>query len=185
MFRGTFMTISNTRRSMRYLGLAGGLTLALASASSHAVESQTRNRLPAAVQLATFIAPAPERNPPEIVEDKGLPKHPIPESAGYTKAFRMVAIQPASQDERIILSTVQNIKTAYPTYIYELARRLFRYAQNDAAAWLVTADIRAQYDALRCTDASARQGIIIWRKSGFSGRSFWPGGGMKRGHGPK
>ncbi|MFD2208083.1 tetratricopeptide repeat protein [Kiloniella antarctica] len=101
-------------------------------------------------------------NKPKFNTSPSLSGPAIPQSAGYTAAFLNVANQPASEDEAVIRLVKNNINQIYTTYIYEMVRRLFKTAPDEAVIWYMTAAIRARYDAYRCTDETARQGISYW-----------------------
>lgn len=96
------------------------------------------------------------------VVEKGLPKTPIAPSAGFTKEFQQLYHQPLSKNDEIIKDLEGRLLELTPPYIYELARRIFMTDKQQGLAYFWLARHRSAYDASRCTDRTAGQGIIQW-----------------------
>lgn len=61
-----------------------------------------------------------------------------------------------------ILSIKENPENYAPPVLYELSRTLFSLDQKDEAAfWYYAGQLRARFDANRCSDISARQAVAV------------------------
>jgi hypothetical protein len=99
---------------------------------------------------------------PQIKQETGLSTRPIPPSAGFTADFEDLYRRPESANEEIVSRLRPQLdRLTYP-YLYEYARRVAATAPEDAIVVFWRAGIRARYDALRCTDQTARQGTSFW-----------------------
>ena len=104
----------------------------------------------------------------EELEKKGFVVHQgtdgplLPPSTGYTAEFEQLHLRPDS-DNAAIVSELEPLldSTTYP-YLYEYARRAAGIAPDAAVVTFYRAGIRARYDAMRCTDPTAPQGIRFW-----------------------
>ena len=68
--------------------------------------------------------------------------------------------RPFSENAVIVPWLKSHIRQLAPNYLYELSRRVFSYSREEAFAWYWVGHIRARYDAIRCRDRTARQGIL-------------------------
>ena len=86
---------------------------------------------------------------------------PIPDpSAGRASdPFGLLHDRPMAESALLVPQLIASVNTLSPQYLYELARRLWPTEQSKAMEWLVVGMARARYDALRCVDKSAREGI--------------------------
>jgi sugar lactone lactonase YvrE len=66
--------------------------------------------------------------------------------------FEMVSGRPMSDNDIIVPWTEQNADRLIPTFLYDLADRLFANDRDGALDWYAIALVRARYDADRCTD---------------------------------
>lgn len=73
--------------------------------------------------------------------------------------FTMLHDKPTSENGKIIPQLVANSNVLPPPYLYELSRRLWPTDKSASMEWLAIGMARARYDALRCADKTARQGI--------------------------
>lgn len=94
---------------------------------------------------------------PQLEATKGVPTGP----AGLTKEFEALHRRPLN-DEQVIGQLKAQLKSLSPPFIFELARRTFAYDNQEAMTFFWLARLRAYYDATRCTDATAGQGIAAW-----------------------
>jgi hypothetical protein len=86
----------------------------------------------------------------------------IPESAGYSPQFAALHERPESEDAAIVRDLKPRLdRVTYP-YLYEYARRVASTNPEEAVVTFWRAGIRARYDAARCTDKTAVQGISAW-----------------------
>jgi len=69
--------------------------------------------------------------------------------------FRTVRQAPDRNSTEIIDWIVSNADFLPPGFFFELSRRLFRLEKQLAVEWYVVAQVRSQYDALRCREALA------------------------------
>ena len=70
--------------------------------------------------------------------------------------------RPVSENASVVLSIAAHSNELEPAFLYEMARRLWDMGRiDDALEWFAIAGMRARYDAFRCTDATARQGILM------------------------
>lgn len=82
--------------------------------------------------------------------------------AKQAQVFAAILKAPSEQNPTIIPWLTANAVNLQPAFQYELARRLWDAGrQDDALEWFAVAWIRAKYDAMRCVDASAGQGILM------------------------
>lgn len=79
-------------------------------------------------------------------------------SADPLRAFGAFVKRPV-EDAATLAWLSENIRTLPSVYLYDLARRAFLHDRDKGATWFVVGAIRARYDALRCTDKSARSGL--------------------------
>jgi len=60
----------------------------------------------------------------------------------------------------VIAELTPRLKDVPPAYLYEYARRVFEVNAAEGFKWFWVAQVRARYDALRCTDTTAHQGVL-------------------------
>ncbi|MDD9903249.1 MAG: tetratricopeptide repeat protein [Rhodospirillaceae bacterium] len=94
------------------------------------------------------------------VQRGGLTSEPVSPSAGYSKKFEALHLRPLSESPLILPDLKAKIKDLPPPYLYELARRTFDIDKREAFVWFLTGYLRAAYDASKCTDRTAGQGIL-------------------------
>ena len=75
--------------------------------------------------------------------------------------FSILHGKPLSENTVLVQQLSANANVLTPQYIYELARRLWTNDRPKAMEWLAVGMARARYDALRCIDKSAQQGIAF------------------------
>jgi hypothetical protein len=68
---------------------------------------------------------------------------------------------PQAHDAVVTAWIKANSSRLMPAYLYELAGRLWRHDQQQAFEWYAVGSVRARYDALRCLDPTAGQGILV------------------------
>ncbi|GAB0056121.1 hypothetical protein SIID45300_00425 [Candidatus Magnetaquicoccaceae bacterium FCR-1] len=73
--------------------------------------------------------------------------------------FFILHNRPMSENGVLIPRLEADANTLPPLYIVELSRRLWPTDKSKAMEWFVVGMARAEYDALRCRDKSARQGV--------------------------
>jgi WD40 repeat protein len=66
--------------------------------------------------------------------------------------FEIVSGRPMSDNDIIVPWIKQNVDRLIPTFLYDLADRLFANDRDGALDWYAIALVRARYDADRCTD---------------------------------
>ena len=94
-----------------------------------------------------------------VKTSRGIPTQPVSPSAGYVEELEKLHKRPMSDNANIVPALKANIRTLTPPYLYELARRTFDADRRESSIWFITGYLRAAYDALKCTDRSARQGV--------------------------
>lgn len=95
---------------------------------------------------------------PRMEVQKGLPTTP---SAGFTKEYEALHREPLD-NELVIRRLNTSLKSLSPPLIFELARRTFVRDKQEAMTLFWLARLRSFYDAIRCTDETAGQGIAGW-----------------------
>jgi len=100
--------------------------------------------------------------PLQMSVQQGMMKEPVSPSAGYTPQFDALHRQPTENNAAVIAQIKSQMKTLPPPYLYELARRVFPDDNQEGVTWFWLARMRATYDAERCTDQTAGQGIQQW-----------------------
>lgn len=95
-----------------------------------------------------------------IEVQKGGEQPLLPRSVGFTEEFEKIHNN-KNDDEVINLIKPTIESTTYP-YLYEYAIRIASKEPENAIIIFSRAGIRARYDAMRCSDATARQGISFW-----------------------
>ena len=85
----------------------------------------------------------------------------IPEVKEQMKLLESIRKRPAEDNQEVIDWIKQRSDHLQPAFLYELSRRLFASDKDAALEWYAVGQIRAQYDAFRCTDGTARQGIFF------------------------
>ncbi|WP_148290768.1 hypothetical protein [Sulfuricella denitrificans] len=83
-----------------------------------------------------------------------------PKEARRNDPFATLHDKPMSENEALIPQLIASANVLPPQYLYELSRRLWPADKTAAMEWLAVGMARARYDALRCTDKTARQGIL-------------------------
>lgn len=85
----------------------------------------------------------------------------IPPSFGFDPYFQ--AVHDAPYDDAVTLARLKNDAGSMPTpYLYELARRLAANDPDGSLRTYLVARARMTYDASRCADAAALEGIRAW-----------------------
>lgn len=84
------------------------------------------------------------------------------DSAHVEETIRMLS----GKDQKIVNNTISSIKEKpenfAPPVLYELSRALFVLQRKDEAAfWFYAGQLRARFDANRCSDISARQAVAV------------------------
>src|SRR5215831_18989718 len=75
--------------------------------------------------------------------------------------FAAIHDKPSSENPTLIPQLMAAANRLPPQYLYELSRRLWETDKHAAMEWFVVGKARALYDAQRCVDTTARQGIQI------------------------
>jgi hypothetical protein len=120
----------------------------------------------AAATLMGLALPAASEGTPEtpqvVVENQGnvtLIKTGGTGWAGVIEAIQKLRALPADKDAQLIDVLQKNMDTLPPAYIYELARRTCASDPDRAIYLFDLAGARARYDAFRCVDETAQEGI--------------------------
>lgn len=142
--------IGNAKRLVRKLELQGTYYLVEPDAGRDKAQSQTQ-------QQAALNQPVMLKTE---VQKGGLLRQPISPSAGYTKELEALHNRPMSENAQIVPDLEAKIRTLPPPYLYELARRTFDTDRRKSFVWFLTGYLRAAYDASKCTDKSAGQGVL-------------------------
>lgn len=117
-----------------------------------------------AAALAAARRPAPGEAVGVTVEKKGnVTNVNIASMTGTIQQQLLSAIRslPPAQDAAVLAWGRRHQRVLPPSFLYELARRSWGRSHDEAFEWYALAEIRARYDALRCTDTSAAQGIAM------------------------
>lgn len=114
------------------------------------------------MKIADAAAPLGGAVPLRLEEQKGLPKEPVSPSAGFTKDFEALHRRPLTENAVLVPQLKANLATLPTPYIFELARRTFVDDKPEGVTLFWLARLRAIYDATRCTDGTAAQGILQW-----------------------
>lgn len=83
-----------------------------------------------------------------------------PKEARRNDPFAVLHDKPMSENETLVPQLMASANVLPPQYLYELSRRLWSSDKAAAMEWFAVGMARARYDALRCTDKTARQGIL-------------------------
>lgn len=73
--------------------------------------------------------------------------------------FMILHDKPLSESPTLIPELMAKANNSPPAYLFELARRLWPDDKPAALEWYAVGMARARYDAMRCVDPTARQGI--------------------------
>jgi hypothetical protein len=116
--------------------------------------------------LAYSAASAQEapRTPQIEVETKGpITNYSIGADgwSGVIKQIQALRQIPRDQDATVIATITKNLDNLPPPYAYEVARRACVSDPEMASYMFVLAGQRARYDALRCTDETAKSGVQV------------------------
>lgn len=82
-----------------------------------------------------------------------------PELQEQQRLLREIQALPKSDNDLAVEWIKRNNRHLSPAFLYELSRRALSKNPNQAMEWFVVASIRARYDAARCVDKTARQGV--------------------------
>lgn len=86
---------------------------------------------------------------------------PDPKAIKTGDPFTALHDRPMTENSVLVPQIIAGANAVPPQYLYELARRLWPTDRSSAMEWLAVGMVRARYDASRCVDASARQGIAF------------------------
>lgn len=86
---------------------------------------------------------------------------PDPKAAKAADPFTALHDRPVAENAVLIPQIIASANAIPPQYLYELARRLWPTDRRGAMEWLAVGMARARYDASRCVDKSAKQGIAF------------------------
>lgn len=73
----------------------------------------------------------------------------------------LVRLHERPDSEAVIAELAPRLRDLPPGYIYEYARRMFEMNAAEGFKWFWVGTVRARYDALRCTDTTAHQGVLF------------------------
>lgn len=105
-------------------------------------------------------SPPTTATPPRVVAQKGLPTGDIAIPADlYPAELRALHERPLSDSARVVVELTPRLKNVPASYLYEYARRVFEADTAAGFRWYWVAQIRARYEAQRCSDQSAHQGV--------------------------
>lgn len=94
------------------------------------------------------------------VEPKGIYKEI--EVAKHNKAVETLHRSETTAKQQLIDKIILSPNDYNPPVLYALSRELFLQDKKEQAAfWFYVAQLRARYDANRCADKTATQGVII------------------------
>jgi hypothetical protein len=84
-----------------------------------------------------------------------------PMLAAQARNFATLRKIPSMQNPVVVPWLMARAQELDPGFLYEIARRLWDMGRrNDAFEWFALAHVRARYDAARCVDKTAPQGIF-------------------------
>jgi hypothetical protein len=84
-----------------------------------------------------------------------------PDSAQQMQLLATIRALPGNQNTSIIPWLSANAHKLLPSFAYELSRRLWDEGRKDEAfEWFAVGGARARYDAFRCVDRTAAQGVM-------------------------
>lgn len=86
---------------------------------------------------------------------------PDPKAAKTADPFSALHDRPMAENAVLVPQLIASANAVPPQYLYELARRLWLTDRPSAMEWLAVGMARARYDASRCVDKSAKQGIAF------------------------
>ncbi|WP_428248034.1 hypothetical protein [Ferrovibrio sp.] len=85
-----------------------------------------------------------------------------PDLTEQAQKLQVLRALPDSADAVLVPWLQLNAKDLLPAYSYELARRLWNLGRrDDALEWYARGFLHARYDAMRCTDTTAGQGVAF------------------------
>jgi hypothetical protein len=108
------------------------------------------------------LAQEPPRTPTIEIETHGAITNFSTGSDGWSGVIKKVqALRqiPREQDASVVAALTKNMDNLPPAYAYELARRLCVADPERAAYVFALAGQRMRYDAIRCTDETAKPGV--------------------------
>lgn len=115
------------------------------------------------VASAGFAQTPDAKQPGMAVQQQGAITNYLvvdPDLTRQTQVLTALRQAPASQDDMIIPWITNNARNLPPAFLYELSRRLWnRQRSQEAFEWYALGGLRARYDAARCIDKTAPQGI--------------------------
>jgi hypothetical protein len=110
------------------------------------------------------LAQEPSRTPTIEIETKGAVTDVTSGADGWSGIIKKVQALhqiPRDQDALVIAALTKNMDNLPPPYAYELARRLCISDPQRASDVFALAGQRMRYDALRCTDETAKSGVQL------------------------
>jgi hypothetical protein len=108
------------------------------------------------------LAQEPPRTPQIEIETHGAITNLSSGADGWSGIIKKVqALRqiPRDQDASVVAALTKNMDSLPPPYAYELARRLCVSDPQRASDVFAVAGQRMRYDALRCTDETAKPGV--------------------------
>jgi hypothetical protein len=109
------------------------------------------------------VIPGKPGEPPRVVHFNGRNGPLLPYSVGFDDAFQKIFYRPDGESREIVTRLEARPDKLTPPYQFELARRLFMLDEPRAFDVFLQAMTQASYDANRCTDKTAAQGVVMWR----------------------
>ncbi|MBE7637782.1 hypothetical protein GUA87_13075 [Sneathiella sp. P13V-1] len=112
----------------------------------------------------SFEKPTHDSKPKVTILKEGNITHVItsaPNQHTQANLFKVIRSQSLEQDHDIVSWLEKYSDRLPPIFQFELARRLLKTNTSLALEWYVIANFRARYDAIRCSDISARQGYTF------------------------
>ncbi len=113
--------------------------------------------------IATHVFAAETKTPDISISRSGNLTNILvvdPDLKKQAETFAALSKVPNSENDTVIPWLIANANSLQPAFLYELARRLWDSDKDKAFEWYAIAMIRSRYDAFRCTDKTAPQGIL-------------------------
>ena len=118
------------------------------------------------MRLAAAQGFKPAKASLEKIYSKNLAARPLSpfDSVKVKEADRVRTLHdlPLSKNAEVIGAIKKDMGTLPPLILFELARRVYADNPQEAMMWYRLGFIRSRYDAVRCTDKTAEQGILQW-----------------------
>src|SRR5215467_2862033 len=98
-----------------------------------------------------------------LAQDSHTLSHPTlvdAKESSQSDPFKLLHEKSLSESPTLIPQLIAQANVLPPPYLYELARRTWATDKATAMEWFAVGKTRAWYDAMRCVDTTARQGVM-------------------------